>query len=126
MGTRKLLKMLISWLKNQRLIKLIFSDRVSLLENAIKKHRDAKGHQSCWLNDQELYTVLDEGMPDRSLPAKIEFLTACKKYYEEQANNSNPPSRTPLTMVAAWRCSKCQHLMPYVVKSELPICEICN
>jgi len=59
--------------------------RVKQLEDAIKHHKDAKGHQSCWLNDKELYAVLGYLMPDRELPTKEEFLAACEKYYSEQA-----------------------------------------
>jgi hypothetical protein len=58
--------------------------RIIKLEAAINKHRNSRGNESCWLNDQELYKVIDEKMPDRKLPNKEEFLEACERYYDEQ------------------------------------------
>lgn len=57
-------------------------ERIHELETAIRKHRDAKGHDRCWLDDIELYKVLGEESPDLSLPPKDEFLRECEKYYE--------------------------------------------
>lgn len=50
---------------------------------AIRKHRDAKGHARCWEDDAELYAVLPEGNTgDQTLPPKGEFLAGCSRYYE--------------------------------------------
>lgn len=53
-----------------------------LLERAIRRHRDAQGHDRCWELDAELYAVLGEPVPERPLPPKCEFLAECEKYYE--------------------------------------------
>lgn len=55
--------------------------RIKDLENAIRKHRDAKGHDRCWQNDKELYRALGEDIPDSlELPPLNEFLQGCCKY----------------------------------------------
>lgn len=60
---------------------------VLVLENtraAIRKHRDEKGHDRCWLDDLVLYRMLPEGIGDAdlTLPPKEEFLRGCDRYYE--------------------------------------------
>ncbi len=53
--------------------------------NAIRKHRDEKGHDRCWLDDQELYKILPETTEaDFTLPCKTEFLTECEKYWNNR------------------------------------------
>lgn len=61
-------------------------ERVNVLEDAIRTHRDAQGHSLCWLNDYELYSVLNEADVDNrdTLPPRDEFLTNCAKYYESR------------------------------------------
>lgn len=59
--------------------------RVEVLEKAIRHHRDQRGHDRCWLNDQELYGVLPETVPSSpGLPPRGEFLAQCERYYAEQ------------------------------------------
>lgn len=60
--------------------------RVALLETAIRKHRDERGHGRCWLDDKELYAVLGEPVEDQEfkLPPKEEFLKQCEKYHAER------------------------------------------
>lgn len=57
---------------------------IARLRCAIRDHRDQKLHDRCWLDDQELYAVLPEGLPDGTgeLPPKNEFLSGCARYYE--------------------------------------------
>lgn len=54
--------------------------RVQELEAAIRKHRDQKGHDRCWLNDLELYGVLGEPVGEPCLPPTDEFLSRCREY----------------------------------------------
>jgi hypothetical protein len=56
---------------------------VMLLRNAIRKHRDQKGDDNCWLDDFELYGLLPERIkcnPD--LPNKELMMHNCALYYE--------------------------------------------
>jgi len=68
-------------------------NRILELEAAIRKHRDQRGDDKCWLDDQELYNVLGDGnLGDNSLPAKEKFLNNCANYYEKRCKNANWPS----------------------------------
>lgn len=49
---------------------------------AIRKHRDATGHDRCHLNDRELYAAAGLESADFTLPPRTEFLTACAAYYD--------------------------------------------
>jgi len=53
------------------------------LRNAIRQHRDEKGHGRCWLDDQTLYRILPESAEaDFTLPPKEEFLLNCEVYWK--------------------------------------------
>lgn len=55
------------------------------LRAAIRLHRDEKGHDRCWLDDQRLYQVLPESVKaDFKLPNREEFLKNCEKYWKER------------------------------------------
>ena len=55
------------------------------LRTGIREHRDAKGHDRCWLDDIDLYNLLPEKLPaDTKLPDREEFLTNCNKFYENR------------------------------------------
>ena len=58
--------------------------RIKELEQAIINHRDQKGDDRCWLDDKELYSVLNEPIPDTAgiLPSKEVFLGNCERYYQ--------------------------------------------
>lgn len=57
------------------------NERIQILEAAIRKHRDVRGHQLCWLQDRELWATLGEPIPeDRDIPPWPEFMTECAKY----------------------------------------------
>lgn len=65
-------------------------DYINQLEAAIRKHRDQRGDDRCWLDDLELYAVLDDGVvPDNSLPCKEKFLNNCSRYYDNRCQNGN-------------------------------------
>jgi hypothetical protein len=51
------------------------------LRQAIRLHRDERGHDRCWLDDQRLYQTLGEGVGDLTLPPKCEFLTNCEIFW---------------------------------------------
>ncbi len=69
-------------LSNKHLIKEIIK-----LRNSIRLHRDEKGHDRCWLDDERLYSILPENLKgDLSLPPKCEFLENCEKYWETRKN----------------------------------------
>lgn len=58
---------------------------ITRLRNAIREHRDEKGHGRCWLDDQRLYAVLLENQTaDFSLPSRDEFLANCGLYWQER------------------------------------------
>ena len=55
------------------------------LRAAIRLHRDEKGHDRCWLDDQRLYSVLPEGVKaDMILPCREEFLSNCARYWSSR------------------------------------------
>lgn len=52
-----------------------------LYQNAIKKHREQTGHNMCWENDEELWSVLKDGIViDHTPPNWCEFMTKCAQY----------------------------------------------
>lgn len=58
-------------------------DYILKLRNAIRKHRDAKQHERCWLNDKKLYDLLPETEEaDFKLPPQEEFLKNCYIYWQ--------------------------------------------
>lgn len=61
--------------------------RVVQLETAIRKHRDARGHDRCFENNEDLYKLLPDykGPTDPKLPPKPEFLAGCDRYYDEES-----------------------------------------
>lgn len=55
------------------------------LVNAIKRHRDARGHDRCWENDLELYEAIGGvNVDDFHLPPCNEFLQGCLNYWNER------------------------------------------
>lgn len=62
---------------------------VTKLRNAIRAHRDEKGHDRCWLDDQELYKALPEGLAevDQTLPPKEEFIANCHRYHAHRQDS---------------------------------------
>lgn len=88
--------------------------RITYLETAIRKHRDARGHDRCWENDQELYRALPETVPDSpQLPPEPEFMANCKLYYEQQSRVK------PVT------CRSCNDTHSMTVDGESFMCTNC-
>lgn len=54
---------------------------VERLRAAIREHRDQKGDDRCYLDDDVLYAVLPEGTAgvDKRLPPRPEFLESCRR-----------------------------------------------
>lgn len=72
-------------LKNDHKFIRDYQTDIAFLKKAIKKHRDAAGHERCWLNDMELYKVI-EPAPDKmnmALPPLPEFMNKCAAYWSD-------------------------------------------
>jgi hypothetical protein len=61
------------------------------LISAIRKHRDQKGDDRCWLDDYNLYTALfnvttldEDRNIDLALPPKEDFLKSCERYWAQR------------------------------------------
>lgn len=51
---------------------------------AIRAHRDARGHNRCWLDDETLYRAAGLTPTCPELPPREEFLACCAAYYDAQ------------------------------------------
>jgi hypothetical protein len=59
------------------------------LVNAIRRHRDAEGHDRCWLSDVELYESIGGAREaNLQLPELCEFMGHCAAYW----NSRQPPA----------------------------------
>lgn len=75
-----------AWMKNtvQNALR-----EVQALRDAIRIHRDERGHDRCWFDDQKLYQSLPEALPgDLDLPPKEEFIQNCHRYWEHRQDPS--------------------------------------
>ena len=52
----------------------------TVLKTAIRKHRDQRGDDRCWMDDDELYRVLNEPLFDRPMPSPDKMLKNCEKF----------------------------------------------
>jgi hypothetical protein len=61
-------------------------DEMERLEAAIRKHRDQKGDDRCWMDDQDLYAALgaESIHADTSLPPREEFMESCRRFYAQR------------------------------------------
>lgn len=58
------------------------------LRDGIRKHRDEKGHDRCWMDDNVLYALLPEAdTSDQELPPLDEWKKECAVYCEQYWNN---------------------------------------
>jgi hypothetical protein len=69
-------------IKNMSIAEL--EQEIMKLRNGIRKHRDQKGDENCWLDDQfYLYGLLPEKIKaDPELPDKQLMMINCERYYE--------------------------------------------
>lgn len=60
--------------------------RADVLTAGICKHMNAKGHDRCWLNDLELYRLVDPSVSSEkmALPCLPEFMHNCAAYWSER------------------------------------------
>lgn len=57
-------------------------EELVVLRNAIRAHRDERGHDRCWLDDDRLYGYLPEAIgADAELPPLPEFLENCQRFW---------------------------------------------
>lgn len=70
----------------------LFRDEIKSLRDAIRKHRDQRGDDRCWLDDQELYKVLPEGIGDADtrLCTPDIMLENCKRFIASRHNPAIP------------------------------------
>lgn len=55
--------------------------RIAELEAAIRNHRDQRGDDRCWIDDQELYQVLGDVKANTALPTKEVFMENCARFH---------------------------------------------
>lgn len=56
---------------------------VRRLRGGIRQHRDERGDDRCWLDDQRLYALLpDTGVAITTLPPKDVFLRSCERFWQ--------------------------------------------
>lgn len=53
--------------------------RITVLEEAIREHRDQRGDDRCWQDDHKLYAVLKDGWTPPKVDSAVE-LENCKRY----------------------------------------------
>lgn len=56
--------------------------KIAGLENAIREHRDQRGDDRCWLDDERLYAVLPDHTANTALPDKATFLKNCERFWK--------------------------------------------
>lgn len=70
---------------NYFLAALEFKQEVERLRAAIRKHRDERGDDRCWLDDEELYRVLPEGYTPPARDCAV-MLENCQRYIALRRN----------------------------------------
>lgn len=71
--------------------------RIQALEDAVRKHRDEKGDNRCYLDDYELYKVLGEPIPETAcqLDEPDVMLTNCQRFIQCR-HDPNKQYRSPM------------------------------
>lgn len=92
-------------------------DEVKKLRTAIRYHRDQKGDERCYLDDDQLYEVLPEVdiTVERTLPCN--FLENCKSFFE---NRQNRKYRSVDDLYAGWDKDK-PYLSPVKMRTLIEI-----
>ena len=64
----------------------VLQGKLEGLREAIKKHRDQRGDDRCWLDDADLYAELNlpRTTEGSTLPPKCEFLKSCERFWEQR------------------------------------------
>jgi hypothetical protein len=74
-------------LQAEQVVNTALTVEVDRLKGAIRKHRDARGDDRCWIDDLELYRIIGDGDVDPSilaLPSKCEFLESCSRFWSQR------------------------------------------
>jgi hypothetical protein len=74
------------WLSRLRLVRTD-ADEIERLRSAIRSHRDAKGDDRCWQDDETLYAVLPEGYTPPERDSSVE-LSKCEAFIRSRHNPS--------------------------------------
>lgn len=81
---------LLSWAGSDSEVIAALAREVIRLREGIRKHQQQTGHGLCWLNDVELWKLLDPEAryPHETLPVRDEFLAQCAKFYESRVTGT--------------------------------------
>jgi hypothetical protein len=63
----------------EKMNRLLQSKEIEKLRAAIRKHRDQRGDDRCWMDDEELYRVLPEGFTPPARDTAVE-LANCERF----------------------------------------------
>lgn len=67
------------------------SAEVEKLRNAIEKHRNQKADDRCWMDDDELYSALNDGIKcDRRVGSTIAMQQNCERYIRNRCERGGP------------------------------------
>lgn len=74
---------------------------VRWLRNGIREHQRQTGHALCWLNDLDLWRLLDPqaDYPHATLPVRDEFFGQCRTYYESRLTGVEHEETQPSTTI---------------------------
>ena len=64
---------------------VVLENQVNKLIGSIRKHRDQRGDDRCWMDDEELYKALPEGYTPPVREVAVE-LGLCEKFIESRRN----------------------------------------
>lgn len=100
------------------------------LRAAIVKHRDQRADDRCYLDDDELYEVLGDGIAvDRTMPPKEAHLANCARFYDRRCEGGEWITYQELEE----KLSKAQGVLTEVrdyitaqLKAEIDTHEVCS
>jgi len=74
---------------------------VKRLRSGIREHQHQTGHSLCWLNDLDLWRLLDATAeyPHATLPVRDEFFGQCRRYYESRLTGVEYEEPVPNTTI---------------------------
>ena len=60
------------------------------LRRGVQTHQKKSGHELCWLNDLELWKLIDSTVvyPHETLPVREEFLGQCRRFYDSRLSGT--------------------------------------
>lgn len=63
-------------------------ERIAELEDAIRKHRDQHGGDRCWMDDLDLYVILqDRVVPDNTIGDPVVMLENCRRFITHRCSS---------------------------------------